>query len=93
MKLEDCCSEWANMLRGVPQGSILEPLLFVLYVNDLPDVVTKCTVNMYADDVAIYFASKVVNKVADSLNEDMAHIATCRIDINRLNNEHWQDPR
>ena len=83
VKLEDCCSEWANVLRGVPQGSIFGPLLFLLYENDLPDVVTKCTMNMYADDVAIYFASKDVNEVADSLNEDLAHIATW-IDTNRL---------
>ena len=83
MKPEGCYSDWANVLRGVPQGSILGPLLFLLYVNDLPDVVTKCTVNMYADDVAIYLASKDVNEVADSLNEDLSHIATW-IDMNRL---------
>ena len=83
MKLDCCCSEWANVLRGVPQGSILGPLLFLLYINDLPDVIKKCTVNMYADDVAIYFANKDMNEVADSLNEDLAHIATW-IDTNQL---------
>ena len=83
VKLKGCYSDWANVLRGVPQGSILGPLLFLLYVNNLPDVVTKCTVNMYADDVAIYLASKDVNEVADSLNEDLSHIATW-IDMNRL---------
>ena len=57
------------MLQGVPQGSILGPLLFFLYKKYLPDVVTKCTVNMYADDVAVYFGSKDANEVADSLNE------------------------
>ena len=39
--------------KGVPQGSILEPMLFLLFVNDL-DVVQHCTVNLYADDTTIY---------------------------------------
>ena len=83
MKLDGCCSEWANVFAGVAQGSILGSFLFLFYVNDLPDVIKKCTVNMYADDVAIYFASKDMNEVADSLNEDLAHIATW-IDTNQL---------
>ena len=40
--------------KGVPQGSILEPMLFLLFVNDLSDVVQHCTVNRYADDTTIY---------------------------------------
>ena len=57
--LEGCCSEWGEVLRGLHQGSLLGPLLFLIYVNDLPDVITKCTVTMYADDVAIYLPAKM----------------------------------
>ena len=39
---------------GVPQGSILGPILFILYVNDLPDVIKSSNCLMYADDVKIY---------------------------------------
>ena len=49
-------SEWARVSMGVPQGSILGLLLFLIFMNDLPDVVEECTINLYADDTTIYSA-------------------------------------
>ena len=46
-------SEWARVLSGVPQGSVLGPLLFILYVNDIPDLV-HCNIKMFADDTKLF---------------------------------------
>ena len=46
-------SDWADVLSGVHQGSVLGPIIFVLYVNDLPDIV-ESQVKIFADDTKMY---------------------------------------
>ena len=59
-------SDWFNVDSGVPQGSILGPLLFLIYINDLPDFCTKtyneCVVYLYADDAKVY---KIISNSED----------------------------
>ena len=46
-------SNWSKMVKGVPQGSILGPLLFMIFTNDMPPAVKHCSVNLYADDTIL----------------------------------------
>ena len=56
---------------GVPQGSILGPLLFIVFINDLSNCLTNVSTNMYADDTTIYFSNKILNNVTSVLNKSL----------------------
>ena len=68
-------SKTCSLQCGIPQGTILGPLLFLLYINDLPNCLTSSYPRMCADDTHLTYADKDVNIIQSCLNEDLLNIS------------------
>ena len=64
-------SKSRDMTIGIPQGSTLGPVLFLLYVNDIGQYVHKGKCNLFADDTIIYSTGKSVKEVSSALQENL----------------------
>ena len=63
-------SKWAPLLAGAPQGSVLGPLLFLIYINDLPENL-ESSAKLFADDTSLFLTVYDLSDSANLLNDDL----------------------
>ena len=71
--LNGTTSEWQNVVAGVPQGSVLGLLFFLVYINDLCDNLS-CDVKLFADDTSLFSVVENKDVSARKLNRDLERI-------------------
>ena len=76
-------SDIKNITCGVPQGSVLGPLLFLLYINDLPNISDKLAFFLFADDTNIYYESNNLKELEKTVNEELKKLSLW-LNLNRL---------
>ena len=83
MSINEQSSELLINNCGVPQGSVLGPLLFLIYTNDLPNISKILNFYLFADDTNIYYESNSLRDIEQTINKELQKLYLW-LNVNRL---------
>ena len=72
--INNCKSDFKQISYGVPQGSILGPLLFLLFINDLPLYTSNVFTDLYADDTTLYDVQDSMEQIENNLQSSLNNL-------------------
>ena len=93
MSVNGFASSTSSIACGVPQGSVLRPLLFLLYINDLHVATKHCKVHHFAEDTNLLTIKKSLKRLNKLLNIDLKNLTNWlnanKISLNVSKTEHY----
>ena len=64
-------SSWGTITAGIPRGSVLGPLLFLLFINDITHVINHCNIRLFADDTCLFIEVDNCEQASEQINADL----------------------
>lgn len=76
VRIDETSSQWCELLAGVPQGGVLSPLLFSVFINEVTKILTS-NYHLYADDLQLYrhFSANTAREAISAINNDLDNIS------------------